>query len=92
VDVTVNANTQFFFRQPQSALADATPIGTGTGQFLTDKDLVRGFKVHVSVVDPLATPLVAQSIDIETAKYDGVISWPAPRISPTPMQLSHGER
>jgi hypothetical protein len=73
VAVTVDANTQFFFRQPQSALADSTPIYTGT-QFLTDKDLVRGFKVHVSVVDPLATPLVAQTIDIETAKYDGKIS------------------
>lgn len=73
VAVTVDANTQFFFRQPQSALADSTPIYTGT-QFLADKDLVRGFKVHVSVVDPLATPLVAQTIDIETAKYDGKIS------------------
>jgi len=74
VDVTVNSNTEVFFRQPQSALADATPISTNGVQFLTDKDLVRGFKVHVSVVDPLATTLVAQSIDIETAKYDGVIS------------------
>jgi hypothetical protein len=37
---------------------------------------VRGFKVHASVVDPLATPLVAQSIDVETAEYDGVISAP----------------
>jgi Domain of unknown function (DUF4382) len=73
VPVTVNAGTQFFFRQPQSALADSSPIATGT-QFLSDKDLVRGFKVHVSVLDPLATPLVAQSIDIETAKYDGTIS------------------
>ena len=37
---------------------------------------MRGFKVHASVVDPLATPLVAQTIDIETAKYDGKISAP----------------
>jgi hypothetical protein len=73
VDVTVDGNTQFFFRQPQSGLADATAIYTGT-QFLTNKDLVRGFKVHVSVVDPLASPLMAQTIDIETAKYDGKIS------------------
>ena len=73
VPVTVDANTQFFFRQPQSALSDSTPIFTGT-QFLTNKELVRGFKVHVSVVDPLALPLVAQTIDIETAKYDGQIS------------------
>jgi hypothetical protein len=75
VAVTVDANTQFFFRQPQNALADATPIGTGTG-FIANHDLVRGFKVHASVVDPLATPLVAQTIDIETAAYDGTISAP----------------
>ena len=75
VDLVVDANTQFFFRQPQSGLADATPIGTGTA-FLTSNDLVRGFKVHASVVDPLATPLVAQTVDIEVAKYDGKISAP----------------
>jgi len=73
VPVTVDANTEFFFRTPANAVADATPIGTGTG-FLANHDLVRGFKVHVSVVDPLATPLVAQSIDIETAVYSGRIS------------------
>jgi hypothetical protein len=75
VDLLVDANTQFFFRQPQNALADATPIGTGT-VFLSSHDLVRGFKVHASVVDPLATPLVAQTVDIEVAKYDGKISAP----------------
>jgi len=75
VDLMVDANTQFFFRQPQNGLADATPIGTGTA-FLTNHDLVRGFKVHASVVDPLATPLVAQTVDIEVAKYDGKISAP----------------
>ena len=75
VDLVVDANTQFFFRQPQSGLADATPIGTGTA-FLTNDELVRGFKVHASVVDPLATPLVAQTVDIEVAKYDGKISAP----------------
>ena len=73
VPMLVNADTQFFFRQPQDAVADATPIGTGTA-FLASKNLVRGFKVHASVVDPLATPLVAQSIDIETAVYSGTIS------------------
>ena len=73
VPLTVNANTQFFFRQPGNALADATPIGTGTG-FLTSHNIVRGFKVHASVVDPLATPLVAQTVDIETAAYAGTIS------------------
>jgi hypothetical protein len=73
VPLVVNADTQFFFRQPQDAVADATPIGTGTA-FLASKNFVRGFKVHASVVDPLATPLVAQSIDIETAVYSGTIS------------------
>jgi Domain of unknown function (DUF4382)/Domain of unknown function (DUF5666) len=75
VDLVVDGNTQFFFRQPENGLADATPIATGTA-FLTNHDLVRGFKVHASVVDPLATPLVAQTIDIEVAKYDGKISAP----------------
>jgi hypothetical protein len=75
VDLVVDANTQFFFRQPQNGLADATPIATGTA-FLASHDLVRGFKVHASVVDPLATPLVAQTVDIEVAKYDGKISSP----------------
>jgi hypothetical protein len=75
VDLTVNANTQFFFREPQNPAVDSTPIATGTA-FLTNHDLVRGFKVHASVVDPLAVPLVAQTIDIETAVYDGKISAP----------------
>jgi hypothetical protein len=73
VPLQVNANTQFFFRQPWSAVADATPIATGTA-FLNSENLVRGFKVHASVVDPLATPLVAQSLDIEAADYSGAIS------------------
>jgi Domain of unknown function (DUF4382) len=73
VPVQVNANTQFFFRAPQDPAADATPIATGTA-FLTDQDLVRGFKVHLSVVDPLANPLVAQTVDIETAAYSGTVS------------------
>jgi hypothetical protein len=75
VPLRINAGTEFFFRQPQSGLADATPIGTGPS-FLSSDNLVRGFKVHASVVDPLANPLVAQSIDIETAEYSGTISNP----------------
>jgi hypothetical protein len=75
IPLSVDANTQFFFRQPQNPPADSMPIGTGPA-FLASHDLVRGFKVHASVVDPLATPLVAQSIDIETAEYDGTISAP----------------
>ncbi|HET9106870.1 MAG TPA: DUF4382 domain-containing protein [Steroidobacteraceae bacterium] len=73
VPITVDSATQFYFRQPADPAADAAPIGTGP-TFLADHDLVRGFKVQVSVVDPLASPLVAQSVDIETAAYSGQIS------------------
>lgn len=80
VKVQVTNNTNFYFRTPWNAQADATPIGTGTG-FLTNKDLVRGFKVHVDVdpaaalpSDPTATPYFAESVDIEIARYDGTIS------------------
>ena len=73
VQLIVDGNTEFFFRTPWNAVSDSTPIGQGTG-FLTNKDLVRGFKIHASVVDPLASPLVAQTIDIEIARYDGSIS------------------
>jgi hypothetical protein len=73
VPVVVDANTNFYFRTPESALAEATPIGTGPG-FLASQNLVRGFKVHVNSIDPLQTPMVAQSIDIETAAYGGAIS------------------
>ncbi len=72
VPVQVDNNTQFFFRTPWNAVADATPIGQGTS-FLTNKDLVRGFKIHASV-DPTVTPFLAQTIDIEIARYDGSIS------------------
>ncbi len=75
VNLTVDSNTQFFYRTPANALSDATPIATGTG-FVTAGNIVRGFKVHASVVDPLASPLVAQTIDIEIAKYNGNISAP----------------
>ena len=73
VPMQVDAGTQFYFRQPANAVADATPIGTGPS-FLASNNFVRGFKVHASAVDPLATPMVAQSIDIETADYSGAIS------------------
>ena len=73
VPVSIDANTEFFYRTPADAQADATPIGTGPA-FLANNDLVRGFKVHVSAVDPLASPMVAQSIDIERAAYSGRIS------------------
>ncbi len=68
--IIVNADTNFFFRTPGNALADTTPIGTGTA-FLSN--LVRGFKVHVGA-DPLAANLTAKTVDIEIAKYEGTIS------------------
>ena len=84
VPLQIDANTQFFFRQPWSAIADSTPIGTGPS-FLANDDLVRGFKVHASVVDPLAATLVAQSIDIEAADYSGAIS----QVNSTGFTYSH---
>jgi hypothetical protein len=42
----------------------------GTSQPL----FVRGFKVHVNPVDPTASPLVADTINIEIARYAGSIS------------------
>lgn len=75
VPLLVNADTQFYVREPYDPQVDSKPIGSGPG-FLSSENLVRGFKVHATVVDPLATPLVAQSIDIETARYDGSISAP----------------
>ena len=66
VHLTVDNNTVFY--------SGGTQIST-TGQgiaFLTN--LERGFKVHASVVDPLASPLVAQTIDVEIARFEGKIS------------------
>lgn len=66
VPVDISSTTNFYFHGGTSA------IGTGPA-FLAD--MVRGFKVHVlDVVDPLATPLVAQDVDIETAEYSGALS------------------
>ena len=73
VQITIGPNTLFYFRAPQSPSADATSIGQGPG-FLASGDIVRGFKVHVSCVDPLANPLVADTVDIEMANYSGTIS------------------
>ncbi len=79
VKLLVNSNTEFFFRTPWNAQTDNLVIGQGTS-FLTNKDIVRGFKIHASVdptvipADPTVTPFVAQTIDIEIARYDGSIS------------------
>jgi hypothetical protein len=65
VPLTITSGTNFYFH------GGTTPIGTGTA-FLAN--IERGFKIHASVVDPLATPLAADSVDVETAAFDGVIS------------------
>jgi hypothetical protein len=65
IPVTVNAATEF--------VVGSTTVGTGSA-FLASQQLVRGFKVQVSVVDPLAVPLVAQTVEIQSAVYDGVIN------------------
>ncbi len=70
--VGVNASTKFYFRNPGTA-ADVTPIGVGPG-FLTSDELARGFKVHVTPVDPTATALVAATVDIEAAPFEGKVS------------------
>jgi len=57
VDLLVDANTQFFFRQPHNGPRGRDADWHGTA-FLTNHELVRGFKVHCTAcVDPLATPL-----------------------------------
>jgi hypothetical protein len=73
VQVNVTAGTNFFFHTPASASAGVTPIsGLGGGiTFMNDGLLVRGFKVHTTV-DP--TTMDAVDVDIEIAKYQGVIS------------------
>ena len=72
VTVDVNGSTQFFYRAPANPAVDATPICTGVACL---NDLVRGFKVHITA-DPLQTPLVAQTVDIEIARFEGAISSP----------------
>lgn len=76
VSFQVSSSTLIYFRAPQNALADATPISTNGQQFVADGNLVRGFKVHVTA-DLTVSPMVADSIDIETARFDGTISSPS---------------
>ena len=71
VPLSIDANTLFYFRTPSDAQSDSNSIGQGQA-FLSN--LERGFKVHASVVDPLASPFVASSIDIEIARFDGSIT------------------
>ena len=71
VPLTITSSTNFYFRTPYKAESDANAIGQGPA-FLSN--LVRGFKVHASVVDPLSASFVAESVDIEIARYNGTIS------------------
>ena len=72
VPLSIVSTTNFYFRTPYKAESDANAIGQGPA-FLSN--LVRGFKVHASVVvDPTALTLTANAIDIEIARYDGTIS------------------
>jgi len=64
-NIQINANTQFFFQ------GGTTAIGTGTS-FLAN--MARGFKVNVTVVDPLAVPMVAASVDIHRGVFEGDIT------------------
>lgn len=73
VTIGVNGSTQFFFRAPENPAADAKPFCTGTTCL---GDMVRGFKVHVTA-DPLQNPPLALSVDIEIARFDGLISSPS---------------
>ncbi|MBV8342154.1 MAG: hypothetical protein JO173_07205, partial [Gammaproteobacteria bacterium] len=67
VPVSVTDSTAVYFHSGTTSLGAATTL-------LANQQLVRGFKVDVSASDPLAVPLVASSIDIETAAYGGAIS------------------
>jgi hypothetical protein len=69
--VTVDENTEYYFRTPGSAVEDAMSIGAGIA-FLSN--VVRGFKVHVSSWDPGASTMLAHTIDIEIARFEGGIS------------------
>jgi hypothetical protein len=70
--ITVNSGTEILF--------NSTPVSTDGAAFLTVNtfDFVSGFKVHVNPVDPTVTPLVADTVNIEIARYAGIISGASP--------------
>jgi len=65
VTVQTDSSTEFDYH--------GTPIATGSA-FLAMGHVVRGFKVRVSPRNPGAKPLLARSIDIESAQFWGAIS------------------
>lgn len=66
--IQVNSSTEFTFNNTSISVPFTTLLTTPPSNF------VRGFKVHVSVVDPTANPLVANTVNIEIARYAGSIS------------------
>lgn len=83
----VNTSTDIITVENEAGLGvplqvtNSTVFYSGTTQISTTgqgiaflANLERGFKIHASVVDPLAVPLVADTINIEIARYDGLIS------------------
>jgi hypothetical protein len=74
--LAIGPNTNFYYQ------SNNTAIGTGTA-FFDDKtpgglpNIARGFKVNATI-DPLstATPPVALSVEIDVARYAGVITSP----------------
>ena len=68
--IQVTANTNFYFNNALVGTGTSVLNNPGTTQPL----FVRGFKVHVNPVDPTATPLVADTVNIEIARYAGSIS------------------
>jgi hypothetical protein len=66
--ITVNSNTEFTFNNTTISVPLASLFTTPPSNF------VRGFKVHVSPVDPTAASPVAATVNIEIARYAGSIS------------------
>src|SRR5580692_874289 len=50
VPLLVDGNTQFFVREPYNPTVDSKSLGSGPA-FLSSENLIRGFKVHATVVD-----------------------------------------
>jgi uncharacterized protein DUF4382 len=67
VAVSVTSSTNVYFHSGSTSIGDATTL-------LANQQIVRGFKVDVAASNSLSVPLVAQSIDIQTAAFGGAIS------------------
>jgi hypothetical protein len=67
VAVSVTSSTNVYFHSGSTSIGDAVTL-------LANQQIVRGFKVDVASSNALSVPLVAQSIDIQTAAFGGAIS------------------